>query len=189
MTTLLYLARAEGRREHDPFPRRFAGRPPAAVNRSPVMAIRRTNRGRAWVLAQTGLFLAIATGPALERRERSPFAAAAGATLMLGALGWMGHAYRSLGASHTPWVEPILGGGVATDGAYGIVRHPIYAGWVGLSVGWGLLTGSRLVLVLSAILALFYDRRARLEERLMEQAHPDYAGYRQRVRRFVPGVY
>jgi protein-S-isoprenylcysteine O-methyltransferase Ste14 len=75
-----------------------------------------------------------------------------------------------------------------TDGPYAITRHPIYTGLVGMLLGtamindfgrWGRrVRPRRLYLVL----------KARAEERLLSEVFPEYAGYRRRVPRLVPGA-
>lgn len=72
---------------------------------------------------------------------------------MIGAPAWMVYGYRSLGASRSPWVTPLAGGRVVPGGAYGIVRRPIYTGWIGLGLGSGFVTSSALAVRLSAVLA------------------------------------
>jgi protein-S-isoprenylcysteine O-methyltransferase Ste14 len=45
-------------------------------------------------------------------------------------------------------------------------------------------------LIPTALLAVIFDLKARLEEAWLEEQYPGYAGYRnQTPRRFVPGVY
>ena len=76
-----------------------------------------------------------------------------------------------------------------TDGPYAITRHPIYTGLLGMLIGTVLLNGlgaSVLLLVVGAgVLAV----RIPIEERLMSKAFPEeYARYRARVPRLVPGA-
>jgi protein-S-isoprenylcysteine O-methyltransferase Ste14 len=76
-----------------------------------------------------------------------------------------------------------------TDGPYAITRHPIYTGLLGMLIGTVLLNGlgaSVLLLVVGAgVLAV----RIPIEERLMSKTFPEeYARYRARVPRLVPGV-
>ena len=108
---------------------------------------------------------------------------------MLGALGWTVWGYRSLGRSHSAWVAPAGAAPLVTTGAYAVIRHPVYAGWTATALGWGLLTRSPLGVGLAIGFGVFYDRRVRVEERLLEAVHPEYATYRRRVRRFVPVLY
>jgi methanethiol S-methyltransferase len=76
-----------------------------------------------------------------------------------------------------------------TTGLYGLVRHPIYFGWVLLMAGVAEMTMTRLVfaLVSTAYLAIAIP----FEERsLSETFGPDYASYQQRVRwRMLPWLY
>jgi protein-S-isoprenylcysteine O-methyltransferase Ste14 len=76
-----------------------------------------------------------------------------------------------------------------TDGPYGITRHPIYTGILGM------LLGSTLLLVLGRwvlpfpVCLVLYQVKIRMEERLLEAEFPyDYPGYRQQVPQLVPGV-
>jgi protein-S-isoprenylcysteine O-methyltransferase Ste14 len=77
-----------------------------------------------------------------------------------------------------------------TEGPYSITRHPIYTGLSGMLLGSVLLNGlggtSLVVLVVGAVVLL---TRIPIEERLMSRMFLDeYAGYRQRVPRLVPGL-
>ena len=78
-------------------------------------------------------------------------------------------------------------GRLATDGLYGVVRHPQYTGImlavVGQLVHWPTIP----TLVLFPVIALIYVRLARKEERrLVEQFGDEYVAYRQRVPMFFP---
>ncbi len=66
-----------------------------------------------------------------------------------------------------------------------MVRHPIYAGILLGALGWSLLRASTPSLILSLVLALFFDQKAQREETWLEQKFPEYAEYRQRVPRRV----
>ena len=76
-----------------------------------------------------------------------------------------------------------------TTGLYGLVRHPIYFGWILLMAGVADMTMTRLVF---AIVSTVYLAAAiPFEERgLIETFGPDYASYQQKVRwRMLPGIY
>ena len=106
----------------------------------------------------------------------------AGVTLLLlGAI--------ALGRSMTPFPRPSARGELVERGVYGSVRHPIYGAVLLLALGWALVE-SPLGLVPAAFLAVLFDLKARLEEDLLVQRFPPYAGYRERTpRRFLPGLY
>jgi protein-S-isoprenylcysteine O-methyltransferase Ste14 len=91
--------------------------------------------------------------------------------------------------SGTIFPRPRHGASVAESGVYGLVRHPVYGAVLLLAVGWS-LAESPLGLIPTALLAVLFDLKARVEEAWLEERLPGYAQYRQRTpRRFVPGVY
>jgi protein-S-isoprenylcysteine O-methyltransferase Ste14 len=57
------------------------------------------------------------------------------------------------------------------------------------SVGWALVWRSWPALLAALALAPFFDGKARREERWLRQQFPEYVGYENRVRRFVPWIY
>ncbi len=77
-----------------------------------------------------------------------------------------------------------------TDGPYSITRHPIYTGLSGMLLGSVLLNGlGGISLVVLAVGAVTLATRIPIEERLMSETFPDeYAHYRQRVPRLIPGL-
>jgi protein-S-isoprenylcysteine O-methyltransferase Ste14 len=76
-----------------------------------------------------------------------------------------------------------------TDGPYAITRHPIYTGLSGMLLGTVLLNGLGASLPLLVVGAAVVATRIPVEERLMSATFPDdYARYRERVPRLVPGV-
>jgi protein-S-isoprenylcysteine O-methyltransferase Ste14 len=76
-----------------------------------------------------------------------------------------------------------------TDGPYAITRHPIYTGLSGMLIGTVLLNGLGASLLLLIAGAGVLATRIPIEERLMSKTFPEeYARYRARVPRLVPGV-
>ena len=76
-----------------------------------------------------------------------------------------------------------------TDGPYAVTRHPIYTGLFGMVLGTVLLNGLGDSLAFLAVAAVFFATRIPIEERLMSKTFPEqYAHYRGRVPRFVPGL-
>jgi protein-S-isoprenylcysteine O-methyltransferase Ste14 len=92
----------------------------------------------------------------------------------------------------TSWsVAPEAGGDrrLHTSGPYGVTRHPIYTGLLGMILGSALLTGSGQVIVLVPVGLVLLSLKAHFEERLLSSTFPDeYAAYRRRVPRLVPGL-
>jgi protein-S-isoprenylcysteine O-methyltransferase Ste14 len=94
-----------------------------------------------------------------------------------------------LARSGTIFPRPRQGASVAENGVYRRVRHPVYGAVLLLAIGWS-LAESPLGLIPTALLAVIFDLKARVEEAWLEEQLPGYSLYRQRTsRRFVPGVY
>jgi protein-S-isoprenylcysteine O-methyltransferase Ste14 len=79
---------------------------------------------------------------------------------------------------------------VVTTGPYAYVRHPMYAGALGLVLGAPLLLGSWWGLAGAALMILVMAMRALLEERALRAELDGYADYAARVRyRLVPHLW
>lgn len=96
---------------------------------------------------------------------------------------------RDLGNNLTPYPRPRRDSTLVQEGVYGVVRHPLYTGLTLCALGWSLLRGSTPALLLTVILAIFFDRKAALEETWLVQRFPEYASYRQRVAKLIPWLY
>jgi protein-S-isoprenylcysteine O-methyltransferase Ste14 len=93
---------------------------------------------------------------------------------------------RSLGPSLTPGTEPLPGASLVTSGAYAHVRHPIYAGLVLVLAGYTLAWSNwTLGLIVGAVALLYFDGKARAEERWLIERHAEYRRYALHVRRRV----
>jgi len=75
-----------------------------------------------------------------------------------------------------------------SNGIYGYIRHPIYAGDVALVLGQQLCLNSWLVVPMLAGSVMML-RQAIHEEKLLLQSLPGYDEYCKRTRRFVPFVF
>ena len=79
--------------------------------------------------------------------------------------------------------------GVKTDGAYGIVRHPIYASYLVGFLAYLLAALSLWNIVVLAVTLGFQVRRMNAEESVLRK-DPEYVEYASRVRyRLIPGIY
>lgn len=93
---------------------------------------------------------------------------------------------RSLGRNITPGIEPLANAELVTSGAYAQARHPIYAGVVLLLTGYTLAWSNwTLALVFGGVALLYFQAKARAEERWLVERFPAYAGYMRRVHRRV----
>ena len=156
------------------------------------MSEQREDRGEAWVAGQGLLFVLYAVAPSwgkpwapLVRRAGLVVGAATAGTgaVLLGSASWQ------LGGNLTPLPKPRPESTLVRDGAYGVVRHPIYSGVICLLLGSALATGrlTRVVVALGAV--GFFDAKSRREELWLEARFPEYQHYRQRVAKLIPAVY
>ena len=78
-------------------------------------------------------------------------------------------------------------GALATDGPYAWVRHPQYAGFVAIMVGFLLQWPTLPTLVMFPVLLLVYARLARREEAEVAEAFgPEWDSYAAHTPRFIP---
>lgn len=79
---------------------------------------------------------------------------------------------------------------VVDTGPYALIRHPGYAGAVGLAVGTALALGSLFALIPALVCIIGLVFRSLAEEETLRAELPGYADYMQRVRyRWVPGIW
>ncbi len=96
---------------------------------------------------------------------------------------------RGLGASFTAMPRPREDATLVREGIYAHIRHPIYAGLIGLAVAWSCITLSVPALAATLVLVIVLDLKARREEAWLTDRYPEYAAYRRATRRFVRGLY
>jgi protein-S-isoprenylcysteine O-methyltransferase Ste14 len=147
-------------------------------------------RGGWWVVGQFMLMFAVATlGVACRDESKHPLFVLCGllflaASTLCGICGAM-----ALGRNLTPFPKPSDGTRFVQRGIYGLMRHPLYTAVICASVGWSLIQPSWSSFAASVVMAVFFDAKARHEERWLRQQFPDYPRYEQRVRRFIPWIY
>ena len=82
------------------------------------------------------------------------------------------------------------GHALVTSGIYGTIRHPSYLGLIVNALGWALAFRSGVGVVLAALTLVPLVARIRAEEALLaSQFGAEYAAYRARTSRLVPGLY
>jgi protein-S-isoprenylcysteine O-methyltransferase Ste14 len=89
----------------------------------------------------------------------------------------------------TAYPRPVPGGRLIEDGAFGLVRHPMYGGGVLAASGWGLAMASPTALAGAVVLGVFADLKSRREEAWLGEQFAGYAAYRRRTRRLIPWIY
>jgi protein-S-isoprenylcysteine O-methyltransferase Ste14 len=149
-------------------------------------------RGGGWVILQLVLLVAIGaagfTGPLWSGPARKT-GAIAGAALMASGIGLLFGGIVGLRRQLTPYPRPVADGQLIEDGAFGLVRHPMYGGGVLAAIGWGLAMASPLALAGAAGLGAFADLKSRREEAWLGEQFAGYAAYRRRTRRLIPWLY
>lgn len=152
-------------------------------------------RGEWYVVAQAVLALLVFGAPLLDGRSPSTGGAwPVVTTVAAGLVGLAGVGFAVLGAlrlgsSLSPFPRPTDGATLVKTGIYGLVRHPIYTGLILICLGWTLLWRSPAALLATLVLFVFFDVKARREERWLRDKFDGYASYQRRVKKLVPFVY
>jgi protein-S-isoprenylcysteine O-methyltransferase Ste14 len=142
------------------------------------------------VVAQSVLMIAcVAVGVTWPSQWHSAATFVAGILLttlggLLGATGW-----RGLGRNRTPFPKPQADSVLVETGVYGLVRHPLYASVILGGWGWALLWSSVPALIAAALMLVFFDLKARREERWLRARYAGYDAYARRVARLIPWLY
>ena len=107
----------------------------------------------------------------------------AGGVLRIWPVFVLGHRFSGLVA-----IQP--GHSLATNGIYGVIRHPSYLGLLVNALGWALAFRSAVGVLLAALLVPPLIARINAEERLLRSEFgSEYDAYRSRTWRLVPGLY
>lgn len=153
--------------------------------------------GEYWVLAQ-GLtllsFVLIPQWQPITWIDRWPMALVYGrAAIALGlaglALVLLAKGLWDLGDNLTPLPYPRSDSSLVQTGVYGLVRHCLYSGLILGTAAYSLWTLSLSHLLITVVLFVLLDIKARKEENWLLERFPEYADYRQRVSKFFPFIY
>ncbi len=157
-----------------------------------VEAPRLGSRGGGWVVLQSAVVAAIAVasivgGPWPE--SAGGVLGLVGAALAVAGAGLALLSALALGRSFTPFPRPLERGALVERGPYRLVRHPLYSGGVLFLTGIS-LAFSPWALLFTAVLAVVWGVKVRVEERFLAERFSGYAEYAARTRfRLVPFVY
>jgi protein-S-isoprenylcysteine O-methyltransferase Ste14 len=84
---------------------------------------------------------------------------------------------------------PRAGGQLIQQGPYRWIRHPMYTAVIAVGVACAWASAHGVVWLALCALTGVLVVKAVFEEHWMLQAHPGYAAYRQRTRRFLPWLF
>jgi protein-S-isoprenylcysteine O-methyltransferase Ste14 len=137
-------------------------------------------RGEVYVAAQAVLTICIVLGGVPFVGDLAMFLG--GPVLLLAGAALIFIAVNDLGASLSPWPVPSSNSELQTDGIYGELRHPTYAGVLAVCAGFSILTGSANRLLLTAFLFYLFEIKTDKEEEELIKLYPqEYVGYREKV--------
>lgn len=153
------------------------------------------SRGEWWVVAQfilIPLLLALMWIVPIGQGWPAPLdwlARIAGLLLLIGAAWLLFAGVLHLGRNLTANPKPIEDGQLVQTGAYGVVRHPIYAGIIIGFLAVALLINSLIGIIGVVVVFLFFDQKSRREEVWLAEAYAGYADYKRRTRKLIPFIY
>ena len=96
--------------------------------------------------------------------------------------------FANLGKSLTANPVPLDKAELKTNGAYSIVRHPIYLALILVAIALTLKSASLVSVVALLALVVLLDFKARFEEKLLMKKFANYKNYAQKVGRLFPGI-
>ena len=100
---------------------------------------------------------------------------------------WVGlAALRMHGRKLTPLPEPNPALGLQRTGVYAVIRHPMYTGLLLCAFGLAILLQKPLGVAMAVALTVFFNLKAREEERRLLRCYPEYADYQRTTGRFLP---
>jgi len=146
-----------------------------------------SSSGMRWVIGQSILLAAVGIAAPVWAGEWPKWVSAGigGVAFLFAAWTGLSGVVR-LGRHRTPLPAPRSGSVLVTTGIYGLIRHPLYAAMMAMSLGWAFFWSSGIALAIGAALIGFLHAKARLEERLLGAKFESYPHYASRVPRYIP---
>ena len=164
----------------------------AAYNAHRAPAVRRRTFGSQWLIGAVAVVVTLRAVPGSDWSHvslDSAWVRGPGLAFLVAATAFTLWARASLGLMWSSSVVTREGHELRVEGPYAIVRHPIYAGILGMLLGSALLDGFgrwTLALVGGTLLVLV---KTRAEERLLAEEFPaEYPQSRRRVPALVPSL-
>lgn len=153
------------------------------LRRGPAIATSHSVTAHAAALAATWMPFAL---PLLHGGQPGAGRQAASDVLLVAGLAWSVWSVRFLGRNMSVLAQAR---GVADQGPYRWVRHPLYAGEIVSSLGIAVATNSLAAIAVWLVLCSLQVYRAVREEQVLLQALPAYRGYRSRTAALLPGLF
>ncbi len=108
--------------------------------------------------------------------------------ILVGGLGFAAGIFR-LGINLAAVPYPKDQGTLIETGPYRLVRHPMYSCLILMALGWSFWIHGWLTIGYALILFVFFDIKARREEKWLTEKFAGYPAYQARVRKLIPYVY
>ncbi len=147
-------------------------------------------RGEGYVLIQIILLILVALAPNYDAlQNQNLFLRISSALVFIFGLAMGILSIAKLGQNLTALPRPKEDSELVTSGVYAWVRHPIYSSLILMSLGWAGWNSSPLAFLCALALVIFFDFKARREERYLQDKFAVYIDYKKRVKKFIPFIY
>ena len=143
-------------------------------------------KGKRLVFLQFALIIVLALFP--DNNKVDPRLSIVGTVMLAIGLALLFAGFMGLGKSLTANPVPIQDGVLVTKGIYSIVRHPIYVGLLGITLGLVVSSGVWAQIIVWIALAVLLVYKMRWEEVLLTAKYKGYAEYMTKVPAMIPGL-
>jgi len=143
-------------------------------------------KGKKLVFIQFALIILLALFP--DSAKVDPRLSIVGTVLLAIGLAALIAGFMALGKSLTANPVPNQDGVLVTKGIYRIVRHPIYVGLLGITLGLVISSGVWAQIIVWLALAALLVYKMRWEEVLLTAKYKGYAEYMTKVPAIIPGL-
>jgi protein-S-isoprenylcysteine O-methyltransferase Ste14 len=143
-------------------------------------------KGKKLVFLQFALIIVLALFP--DSVKVDPRLSIVGTVMLAIGLALLFAGFMGLGKSLTANPVPNQDGVLVTKGIYSIVRHPIYLGLLGITLGLVVSSGVWAQIIVWIALAVLLVYKMRWEEVLLTAKYKGYAEYMTKVPAIIPGL-
>lgn len=143
-------------------------------------------KGKKLVFLQFALIIVLALFP--DNNKVDPRLSIVGTVMLAIGLALLFAGFMGLGKSLTANPVPNQDGVLVTKGIYSIVRHPIYLGLLGITLGLVVSSGVWAQIIVWIALAVLLVYKMRWEEVLLTAKYKGYAEYMTKVPAVIPGL-